>query len=191
MPEEKIINLGEGINVSQPTSEPKVANLGGEVNFPNISLDVPSVGSKTGVAGSNMSPQDIWNNTDPGKTHVPQLPLSSIYIGNRYKSSRPYETDLEEKYAQQQSALDQWKNGALKFVGTATNSFISGTAGTVYGLGACATNRQAVERVYKVKERPRNMALPLLLANTSQISEVAYPIPQVTWLLVHNFLHEF
>jgi len=136
MPEEKIINLGEGINVSQPTSEPKVPNLSGQVNFPYISLDFSRTNSKTGVAGGNLSPQDIWNNTDPGKTHVPQLPLSSIYIGNRYKSSRPYETDLEEKYAQQQSALDQWKNGALKFVGTATNSFISGTAGTVYGLGA-------------------------------------------------------
>jgi hypothetical protein len=137
MPEEKIINLGEGVNSTQPTSEPKVVNLGGQADFPDISFDVPSIGSKTGVAGGgNMSPQDIWNNTDPGKTKVPQLPLSSIYIGNRYKSSRPYETDLEEKYAQQQSALDQWKNGALKFVGTATNSFISGTAGTVYGLGA-------------------------------------------------------
>lgn len=137
MPEEKIINLGEGVNSTQPTSEPKVVNLGGQADFPDISFDVPSIGSKTGVAGgANMSPQDIWNNTDPGKTKVPQLPLSSIYIGNRYKSSRPYETDLEEKYAQQQSALDQWKNGALKFVGTATNSFISGTAGTVYGLGA-------------------------------------------------------
>ena len=137
MPEEKIINLGEGVNSTQPTSEPKVVNLGGQADFPDISFDVPSVSSKTGVAGGgNMSPQDIWNNTDPGKTHVPQLPLSSIYIGNRYKSSRPYETDLEEKYAQQQSALDQWKNGALKFVGTATNSFLSGTAGTVYGLGA-------------------------------------------------------
>jgi len=59
---------------------------------------------------------------------------------------------------------------------------------TVYGLGAWANLPQAVERVYKVKERPLNMALPLLLAHTSQISEVAYPVPQVAWLLAHNFL---
>jgi hypothetical protein len=136
MPEEKIINLGEGVNATQPTTEPKVVNLGGQSNFPDISLDFSRTDSKVGVVGGDMSPQDIWNNTDPGKTKVPQLPVSSIYIGNRYKSSRPYETDLEEKYAQQQSALEQWRNGALKFVGTATNSFISGTAGTVYGLGA-------------------------------------------------------
>jgi hypothetical protein len=136
MPEEKVINLGAGVNATQPESEPKVVNLGGQAKFQDVSFDVPSIDSKTGIAGGNMSAEDIWNNLTPEKSKVPQLPTSSIYIGNRYKSSRPYETDLEEKYAQQQSALDQWKNGALKFVGTATNSFISGTAGTVYGLGA-------------------------------------------------------
>ena len=59
---------------------------------------------------------------------------------------------------------------------------------TIYGLGACADLRPAVERVYKVKERPRNMALPLLLADTSQISEVASYVPPVAWLLARNFL---
>ena len=59
---------------------------------------------------------------------------------------------------------------------------------TVYGLGACASNQQAVERVYQVKKRPQNMALPLLLARTLQISEVAEPVPQIAWLLAHNFL---
>jgi len=59
---------------------------------------------------------------------------------------------------------------------------------TVYGLGAWANNQRAVERVYQVKERPRDMALPLLLANTSQIAEVAAPVPQIAWLLAHNFL---
>jgi len=59
---------------------------------------------------------------------------------------------------------------------------------TVYGLGACANLHQAVERVYQVKERPRSMALPLLLAHTLQISEVAEPVPPIAWLLAHNFL---
>ncbi len=59
---------------------------------------------------------------------------------------------------------------------------------TVYGLGACISIRQAVERVYAVKERPPNMALPLLLADTSQITEVAEPVPPIAWLLIHNFL---
>ena len=59
---------------------------------------------------------------------------------------------------------------------------------TIYGLGACANLPHAVERVYKVKERPSNMALPLLLADISQISEVASYVPPVAWLLARNFL---
>jgi len=59
---------------------------------------------------------------------------------------------------------------------------------TVYGLGAWANNQSAVERVYTVKERPRNIALPLLLADISQIGEVAEPVPPIAWLLAHTFL---
>ena len=59
---------------------------------------------------------------------------------------------------------------------------------TVYGLGACADNQLAVARVYQVKERPGNMALPLLLSDTSQISEVAEPVPPIAWLLADSFL---
>jgi L-threonylcarbamoyladenylate synthase len=59
---------------------------------------------------------------------------------------------------------------------------------TVYGLGACISITQAVERVYQVKERPRSMALSLLLADKSQIGEVAYPVPPIAWLLADKFL---
>ncbi len=59
---------------------------------------------------------------------------------------------------------------------------------TVYGLGASANIRQAVERVYRVKERPRDMPLPLLLARISQMGEVAEPVPPIAWLLAKRFL---
>jgi len=59
---------------------------------------------------------------------------------------------------------------------------------TVYGLGACITIRQAVERIYQVKKRPRNMALPLLLADPSQVTEVAEPVPPLARRLIDNFL---
>ena len=55
---------------------------------------------------------------------------------------------------------------------------------TVYGLGAGAKLHQAVKRIYEVKGRPRNMALPLLLAHTSQIREVAYPVPKIALLVL-------
>ena len=58
---------------------------------------------------------------------------------------------------------------------------------TVYGLGACFDVPRAVERVYGVKERPRNMPLPLLLADVSQIAEVAEAVSPLAWLLIREF----
>jgi L-threonylcarbamoyladenylate synthase len=59
---------------------------------------------------------------------------------------------------------------------------------TVYGLGASATINEAVEKVYTVKDRPRNMALPLLLADVSWINEVATSLPEVARSLIDMFM---
>ena len=59
---------------------------------------------------------------------------------------------------------------------------------TVYGLGACADNEQAVAKVYRVKERPMSLALPLLLADSAQIKEVADSVPAIAWRLIEKFL---
>lgn len=59
---------------------------------------------------------------------------------------------------------------------------------TVYGLGASAYLPQAVERVFEVKERSLNMALPLLLADSEQIKEVAVNIPDVAWDFIREFM---
>jgi L-threonylcarbamoyladenylate synthase len=59
---------------------------------------------------------------------------------------------------------------------------------TVYGLGACINLPQAVERVYDIKGRAKNMPLPLLLADKSQIEEVAEVVPPIARLLAEKFL---
>jgi len=59
---------------------------------------------------------------------------------------------------------------------------------TVYGLGAAVSLPRAVERVYQVKGRPRNTPLPLLLADKSQLGEVAEPVPPIARLLAEKFL---
>jgi L-threonylcarbamoyladenylate synthase len=58
---------------------------------------------------------------------------------------------------------------------------------TVYGLGASMAIDSAVEKVYRIKGRPRNMALPLLLADLSQLEKVAVSIPAPARLLADKF----
>jgi L-threonylcarbamoyladenylate synthase len=58
---------------------------------------------------------------------------------------------------------------------------------TVYGLGADAFNSRAVERIYEIKSRPKHQQLPLLIANTSQLTAMADPIPGIAWFLAERF----
>jgi len=58
---------------------------------------------------------------------------------------------------------------------------------TVYALGADAFKPKAVERIYKVKERPRNLAFPLLIADMSQLTAVAEPISGIARFLARHF----
>jgi len=58
---------------------------------------------------------------------------------------------------------------------------------TVYGLGADASNSGAVERIYAIKNRPKDQQLPLLIADTSQLTAVAGEIPGIAWFLAERF----
>jgi L-threonylcarbamoyladenylate synthase len=59
---------------------------------------------------------------------------------------------------------------------------------TVYGLGADPLNERAVGRVYDVKKRPRNLPLPLLLAEKSDLLKVASVVPEIAWQLAERLL---
>ncbi len=58
---------------------------------------------------------------------------------------------------------------------------------TVYGLGAPVFSPEAVLRVFQVKKRPQNMALPLLLSDISQLDEVAASVPPLGRFLAKHF----
>ncbi|MBI4299466.1 MAG: threonylcarbamoyl-AMP synthase [Chloroflexi bacterium] len=58
---------------------------------------------------------------------------------------------------------------------------------TLYGLGADVFNERAVERVFVAKGRPGEMALPILLADTRDMSLVARDIPDIAWALAERF----
>lgn len=59
---------------------------------------------------------------------------------------------------------------------------------TVYGLGASVACREAVERVFQAKARPRDMAMPLLVSRMSQIEELAARVPRIARHLIDAFM---
>jgi len=58
---------------------------------------------------------------------------------------------------------------------------------TVYGIGAGVYIESAIQRVFQVKQRPAEMALPILLSDVSQIHEVAKDLPASAWRLIKYF----
>jgi L-threonylcarbamoyladenylate synthase len=58
---------------------------------------------------------------------------------------------------------------------------------TVYGVGAYAMLSAAVERLYYVKQRPRDKAIPLLLPGTGALPLVVSQIPETAYALAERF----
>jgi hypothetical protein len=114
---------------------PKIVNLGGTIEgFPevgNVMSDVPR----------EVSLDDMWLkglNSVKSKG-IPDIPLSSVYTGDRYPETRPG-TDYEEMAAQQQSTWNKWGNSLGKFAGVGATSFVSGTVGLLNGIGSSIAN---------------------------------------------------
>ena len=123
--------------------EDKLVNLGGTIEgFPRTPI-VPDIPSPTIGAqpGGTKSFDDLFNQglstvKFKGKENIP---LSSIYTGSRFPESRPG-SDPEEMAARQQEWTDKWGNSIAKFAGTAATTFVSGTAGLLWGIGSAAAN---------------------------------------------------
>lgn len=58
---------------------------------------------------------------------------------------------------------------------------------TVYGLGANAFDYEAVERVFEVKKRPSHDPVIVHISSISQISMVAYDIPEIAFKLAEEY----
>lgn len=66
-------------------------------------------------------------------------------------------------------------------------SLVAFPTDTVYGVAAHAFLPQAVARLYAAKERPRERAIPLLLAKSGDLPLVARDISEIAWLLIERF----
>jgi L-threonylcarbamoyladenylate synthase len=58
---------------------------------------------------------------------------------------------------------------------------------TVYGIGAHALSPEGVARLYAVKERPRELPIPLLLPGARAMKAVCIDIPPVAWRIAERF----
>ena len=83
-------------------------------------------------------------------------------------------TDIETQIKKAVSIL---KNGGV----------VAYPTDTVYGLGARMTDTAAVDRIFQVKGRPKDMALPVLLANRAQIEEIVKSVPLAAQRLSDEF----
>ena len=58
---------------------------------------------------------------------------------------------------------------------------------TVYGLGGDVFSIEAAERIYRVKQRPRHMPLPVLLADSAQLADIVASVPEAARCLIKHF----
>jgi L-threonylcarbamoyladenylate synthase len=58
---------------------------------------------------------------------------------------------------------------------------------TVYGVGANAFERFAVQQIFALKKRPPDKALPVFIAQVHDLNLVARKVPNQAWLLLQQF----
>ena len=58
---------------------------------------------------------------------------------------------------------------------------------TYYGLAVDPFNLHAVDRVYEIKSRSRHKPLSLLIESVDQAADVAWPVPEIFYLLARRF----
>src|SRR5687768_175607 len=59
---------------------------------------------------------------------------------------------------------------------------------TVYGIGAIVSRPDAAEKIYRIKDRPADKPLQVLVADVSQISGMVREMPEVGRRLAEHFL---
>jgi L-threonylcarbamoyladenylate synthase len=91
---------------------------------------------------------------------------------NRLTQILPIESDAAQK-----EALHLLQTGGL----------VAFPTDTVYGVGASAFHCLAVEEIYRVKDRPNEKAIPVLLGDIKDLVRVTSVVPAMAWNLAAHY----
>lgn len=58
---------------------------------------------------------------------------------------------------------------------------------TIWGIGCDATNSKAVQKILKLKNRPKDFSFIVLVEKDKRISDYVEQIPEITWDLLSGF----
>ena len=58
---------------------------------------------------------------------------------------------------------------------------------TVYGIGTNGLNKEAIKKLYEVKQRPLNKPISLLVSNIEMVNQVAKNISKLEYKIMQNF----
>ena len=64
---------------------------------------------------------------------------------------------------------------------------VSFATDTVYALSSPVSDQVSIARVFEIKRRPRNMALPILISSIDDIDRVAIDVPEIARILTRHF----
>ena len=128
------LNTSVSPTTSVPTSIP-IFNVGIDPSINTVQNELLQ-NSMANVFGQYLNQSTKENSNTLGDIY------SKGVNASRYPNYNP-DLDNEEAYAKSQSLLDKAVNGTLKGLGLATTSFINGTAGLIYGLGAMISQQRA------------------------------------------------
>lgn len=104
-----------------------------------------------------------------------------------YSASRVPLSNLSLKRPNMPLVPDNANNRSIASILLREHGVIAYPTDTIYGLGAVVFNRSAVSTVFVIKGRPREMALPVLVASESQLREVAEDVSDEATALAKKF----
>ena len=68
-----------------------------------------------------------------------------------------------------------------------TGGLVIFPAACLYGVAANALSADAVEKVFQLKQRPRNNPILVLIKNTDQLDSLVTTVPDKAWILMDQF----